>query len=269
LKQLAVVILLLTIVYIRTDFFFVGAISAPLLEEEVAPLNGEIERALLQKYHYLGKGRQMVAFQSVDGKWVIKFFKQAYFNTPFWAHLFPKEIEKREIRRQFYQNSYRIASEVLKKETGIVYLHQSPSLEPLPHLALTDKGGRSHWIDLQKIPFVLQRKADPFYAGLRSLSQGELTRAIEQFLSLIASRIDHKIRDEDRNIEDNFGILDGNVVQIDVGKFYLEKNPWNPESLKREWWSSTHRFKKWLEANAPDQIPAFETRVKTQLDKYQ
>jgi hypothetical protein len=267
LKQLAILFLLLTLVYFRTDFFSVKAISAPLLEEAAEPMSKEIEQALLQKYRYLGKGRQAFAFESEDGKWVIKFFNQAYFRMPFWA-LLPREKTKREKREFFFQNSYRIASKILKKETGIVYLHQGLSLTPLPHLALTDKGGRSHRVNLQEIPFVLQRKADPFYPSLLSFSKEERQRAIGEFLSIIAFRIDHQIRDGDRNIEDNFGMLEGTVVQIDPGKLYFETAPWDQKSLKHEWWSATHRFRKWLEVHAPEQLPAFEAAIEAHGGKY-
>jgi hypothetical protein len=237
----------------------VAAISAPLLEERADSLSSEVELALSARYHYLGRGRQAYAFESGDGKWVIKFFNQKYLRTPFWATFFPKVGAKREKRRQFFETSYKIAAKILKKETGILYLHQGRALEELPHLSLTDKGGRSHLINLNEVPFVLQKKAAPLI--LNSLSLEELDRITAELLAIVTFRIEHQIRDEDRNIFDNYGMIDGQLVHIDPGRLYFEKNPWNLETLKYEWWCATHRFKKWLASNAPDRVPAFEKAV--------
>jgi hypothetical protein len=78
----------------------------------------EAEKALSQSYRYLGKGRQTFVFASADGKWVVKFFNQKYFEIPFWADWVSKERAKRGLRKKFYLESYRIAATELPEETA-------------------------------------------------------------------------------------------------------------------------------------------------------
>ena len=164
-KRFAAFIAILALLYFGVDFFSLASISGQLSSEMSEPLSQEALEALLQPYHYLGKGKQSYAFASKDGKWVVKFFNHKYFKLPFWAAAFPKEKAKREKRKLFYLNSYRIASKLLKEETGLVYLHQGWNLSPLPQLAATDPMGISHWINLNDIPFVLQKKSGAFLSA--------------------------------------------------------------------------------------------------------
>ncbi len=253
-------ILLAAVYSLCTDFFSPASLSAPLLAEAASTPDAEAGRALAQPYHYLGKGRQSFAFASEDGKWVIKFFNHKYYRLPFYAAWIEKERIKREKRKRFYLESYRIAAGEFKEETGIVYLHLGPSDQPLPTLVLTDRKGRSHRIDLNEFPFVLQRKAEPFYPALESLP---IEDAIEQFLLLIAQRIEKKIGDADHDVEHNFGVIQGRVIHFDPGRFYFEEHLLEPQRLRQEWWSATHRFRNWLKEKRPESVTFFDHALKT------
>jgi hypothetical protein len=266
-KIIAALLTICALVYVSFDFFSIESISGQLFGEPAGDLSEEASQALSQPYHYLGKGKQAYAFVSEDGKWVLKFFNQKYFKLPFWAFLLPGEKIKREKRRKFYELSYGIAAKTLKEETGIRYLHQGPSLSPLPHLLATDNLGRSHRIDLNGTPFVLQRKAAAFYPALKAMAPEEQDAHIDQFLFLIATRIDRKIGDKDHNVEDNFGVLEGKVIHLDPGRLYYEEALWDPEKLQYEWWSATHQFRKWLTKNAPGLVTTFDERIKTNLQR--
>ena len=248
-------------------FFSELPIYGPLFEASSSPLSYDTQVALSQGYHYLGKGKQAFVFASEDDKWVIKFFNQKYFKIPFWASLFSKERAKRESRRKYYLESYRIAATMLQEETAVAYVHFGPSEVPLPQLELTDKISRKHRIDLNEVPFVLQRKAEPFYPALEFLSPEEVGIAVEQFLSIIAGRIDKKIGDGDHEVECNFGMLGGRVIHLDPGRLYFEERLWEPEKLKYEWWSATHRFRKWLQQHHPERISSFDSAIETNLQR--
>src|SRR5579872_1148087 len=109
----------------RTDGFSLSLIEGPLPLKEMDRIDWDpvsIEQALSQPFHYLGKGRQSFVFASEDGKWVLKFFNQKYFQDPWYVKFewpfFSKqrehELSKRARRREFYLNSYRIAARELK-----------------------------------------------------------------------------------------------------------------------------------------------------------
>ena len=204
--------------------------------------------ALAQPFSYLGKGRQAFAFASEDGKWVIKFFNQTYIQTPFYAALFPKERAKRELRERFAKESYPIAASELAEETGIVYLHLGRCQTPLPSIEINHKK-----IDLNRYSFVLQKKVEPFYSSNMSSKE-----KIEQFLSLVAKRIEKKIADADHDVEHNFGVKEGKVIHLDPGRLYFEPNLFEQKRLTQEWWSATHRFRKWIEKEHPDELALFD-----------
>jgi len=260
-RGILLALLLLAAVYsFRTDFFSPTSISGPLFAEASSPLAPEAEAALAQSYHYLGKGRQSFAFASEDGKWVIKFFNQKYFRLPFYAAWIDKERIKREKRKRFYLQSYGIAAAELKEETGILYLHLGPSSKPLPTLSLTDRKGKKHRVDLNEFPFVLQRKAEPFYPALESMP---IEEAIEQFLSILAKRIEKRIGDADHDVEHNFGVCQGRVIHLDPGRLYFEEGLLEQELLKQEWWSATHRFRNWLQEERPESVTFFDHALET------
>ena len=229
--------------------------KGPLLARSSAVLSEEAKDALSYRYRYLNKGRQSFAFISENGKWVIKFFNQKYHALPFYAAWMQKERAKRAKREQFYRESYSIAAEHFAEETGIIYLHMGPTIDRLPVAEISDRLGKIHRIDLNQMPFVLQKKAEPFYPSLASLP---IEEGIEQFIALIAKRIGKKIGDTDHDVEHNFGVCDGRVLHLDPGRFYLEERIFESEKWDHEWWSATHRFRNWLEQEYPESVAFFD-----------
>lgn len=244
------------------DSFSVRAVSGPLFAENTRQVGKDELQALSQPYRYLGKGRQAFVFASQDGRWVLKFFNQKYHQMPIYAAWIEKERLKREKRKQFYLESYQIAIDALKEETGLFYLHFGPSSEVLPSVSLTDRVGREHLVDLNQIPFVLQKKTNPFYP---MLNDDFLESGIQQFVSLIGKRISKNIADSDHDVEHNFGIYEGKVIHIDPGRLHIDESLQEPERLRHEWWSATHRFRKWLEQEHPGSVAFFDECVQKQM----
>ncbi|HSX38889.1 MAG TPA: hypothetical protein VLE95_08750 [Chlamydiales bacterium] len=249
--------------YFQVSFFTIGMISAPLFAPSAETPSAEAFEALSQSYFYLGKGKQAFAFTSRDGKWVLKFFNQKYFQPGIRSLFSEKERIKRAKRKQFYLESYPIAQKMLSDETGIVYLHFGVSSTPLPKASVTDWWGRRHVIDLNKAPFVLQKRANPLYPSFNELSQKELECAIGEFLSIVASRIDKKIADGDHHVEHNYGMLGKHIIQIDPGRLYFHEHLWEREHLDHEWWSATHQLRKWLKKNHPECLISFDRQIET------
>ncbi len=267
--RLFVAFVLSWIAYERTDGFSLSLIESPLpLERPAQALSGasyaEIETILSQPFQYLGKGRQSFVFASHDGKWVLKFFNQKYFRNPWYASVewpfFSKqrerELAKRAKRKDFYLNSYAIAARELKEETGIAYLHLAAETRHLPTIRITDKGGRTFEIDLNTIPFVLQKKGIPFYSVLDAAfaTEGEegLHRLLDRFLDSISLRIEKKIGDADHDVEHNWAVLGNQVFHLDPGRFYIDEELSNPQKLKSEWWRATHCLAAWLKKRYPE-----------------
>ena len=110
-----------------------------------------LKMLLRQKFKFLGAGAQSYAFESEDGKYVIKFFAM--------KHQIPRisdfrHPEKVEARRQHLLSSYRahkLAYENLREDTGLVYIHLNKGTNLQTQLTVVDRLGRSHLIDLDKV----------------------------------------------------------------------------------------------------------------------
>jgi hypothetical protein len=183
-KKILISLLLLTIAtfvggrlyYYLTDDFRIGNISsnyAPRSEWEIPPLTlpekSVLATILQQKFTYIGKGVQSYAFSSEDGQYVIKFFKFKHLKPspviawlPAWAPFEnfrnkKKEHLKRKLDGVF--EGYHLAYMQHRPESGLVFLHINPTKDLFPTLTVSDKMGRSHPIELDKVPFLIQLKA--------------------------------------------------------------------------------------------------------------
>lgn len=260
----------------RTDGFSLKQIENPqpfsdrrsdLLDEGPA---ASFEMGLLfsQPFKYLSKGRQSFVFASEDGKVVLKFFKQSYFRDPLylkWARKVPlpwiqnwaaQETAKRNLRRDFYLNSYQIALSKAKRETGVLYFHSGGGGGSFPSVEIIDQASRKYRIDLNSIPFVLQKRGEPLYPALDAAFREEgisgVYRLLDQFTERIQDRIEQGIGDADCDIEHNWGVLDGQVLHLDPGRFYFADDLPELEAVKREWRRATGSFANWLRTHYPD-----------------
>ena len=260
-KRWVVAVLLSWLAIERTDFSL-ETISAPwIAQRQEAPFSEEVERALAQPYFYLGKGRQAFVFVSKDGKTVLKFFNRRYIEMPWYAALpLPSswkegERAKRKKRQTFYSESYPIAEALFKEETGILYVHMGKSEGDLGRVFLKDRASRWFSVDLNAVPFVLQKRGEPLYPAL---NEQNLRAAIDAFSALVAKRISYGIADGEHDVEHNFGYLDGKVFYFDPGRLFFSEKLQDPEEKRREWGSSTHRFRQWLEREHPEMLTVFD-----------
>lgn len=240
----------------RTDFTF-DKIRSPLIGISDA-ISKEALSSLFQDYKYLGKGRQSFVFQSLDGKTVLKFFNRSYFEMPWYGYFSEKEKEKRERRKSFYLQSYGLAQKYLPEETGILYLHMGQT-EDLPVIELKDRTNRVIRVDLNKIPFVLQRKAKPLYEAILGAKKEMREQILVDFLKIVSQRIRFGIADAEHQIEHNFGFLEGKPLYLDPGRLFLSDFS-KEERLLYEWWSATHNLRKWLVIHCPEIVPFFDSK---------
>lgn len=243
-----------TVALIRTDGFSLSVIEGSL-KAEMSPIpSEETQMALNQPYSYFGKGRQCFVFESADRRFVLKFFNQRYLRMPWYSFLVEeKERIKRSRRLHFYEKSYEIAFKELGEE--ILYYHAAKS-EGLPKVSITDRASQSMEIDLNRVPFVLQRKGEPFYPGLEAVYKSGgidgLKREIDDFLAAVRVRISKNIADADADVEHNWGYSNGRLFHLDPGRLYYDATLNHSERLKREWHTSTRAFYKWLKVRYPE-----------------
>lgn len=281
----------------RTDGFTVASISSsrkPNPAWEVHSLSQdertELDKALSQKYRYLACGNQAFAFLSEDGRYVLKFFKQKLFEPPFPWKWLPsawlkegrraKKVWKKEdkLRRDF--ESYRMAFDELKEETGLILVHLNPTDWIGRNISISDKIHLEHSIPLDDFNFIIQRRADLVYPTIdRLMAEGNIIaakEALSSILNLFASRCQKGIADSDPDLDKNFGFIDGHAVQIDIGRFTRNtaKVKFHDRHLSRQSGLSEveppvikDSFKAWLLESHPALYEQFMNEYQTLCDQ--
>ncbi len=256
----------------QTDGFALHKIQSPLpycSEWDTTPLpaeeNGKLLEILDQPFDYLARGAQAYVFASRDGKTVIKFFRVYHLMPPLWVTClnFPlplqpykiaKMIRKREGLKRDFQ-SYKIAFEELKDETGVLYVHLNKSDNLKKKLIIHDKIGIAHAVDLDHMEFIVQKKASMFYPSIDHFVQIEGIRgakeAITALIQLLQARREKGIYDKDPDLLTNFGFIGKTPVQIDIGRFSKWRKPENKENSRDEIIRITDEFRHWLDEKYP------------------
>lgn len=230
-----------------------------------------LDHAFSQNYSYLGRGGQCFAFISEDRQFVIKFF-QTHFR-PFGALItqhFPwisKEKRKQKFDRALFKlfrdfNSYSYASQELKEETGVIYVHLNKTTHLKKKLHVKDKLRLSHTIDLDRFEFVVQRRAILAFDYLHSLfQQHDYEKAKQSMRSLIALALkccQKGFHHEDAHIGNNFGFINGCACIIDIGRFAKDPSRPNEKTLQKDYETVTNQLKNWVEKYYPSHLSSFE-----------
>lgn len=213
-----------------------------------AATEAELQKGLGQPFHYLGHGKQSMAFESSDQQYVLKFFykrrplrKNWYtrlenwlrFSSPSWIY---KTWNHRRNSKKLLRR-YQMACEELKEQTGLIYVHIYQNEIAERSLELTDRWGMRHSIDLSAIPFVLQKKAELAHTRLKRLRNRAQQRenAIVQLKELFKIRAQKGFTDRRQVFKKNYGFIGERAIQIDVGKIRKDQKIANApiEDLER------------------------------------
>ncbi len=225
--------------------------------EWIAPPLEAGTKAILQgKFTYLGRGLQSFVFLSSDQKYVLKIFNNRYQRKIFWLQFLPgcrgKQLYHwQKLEKTFH--SYEIAYQELQAQTGLLYAHLNPTDQLGSTAIVVDKLGIEHPLLLDRIAFLLQKKVDPLYAKLTAWKQqGEIEKAkrgIRALVQLLKDRFDKGIADHDPLLRTNFGFIDEQPFQIDVGAFAKEEPISDP---KEELLRIVASLKDWIQHNYPE-----------------
>ncbi|QVL56814.1 MAG: hypothetical protein KFB93_05365 [Simkaniaceae bacterium] len=226
---------------------------------------------LKQTYHYLDCGSQSYVFVSEDGKTVFKLFKFQHMRTPPWLDFLPskgklgdKRAKKREILEKTF-NSYALAYDQLKEETGLLFIHLSKTEHIKQKLTLTDKIGRHHTLDLDSVEFILQKRGTLAYEAITTwMEEGAKEKAekgIRNLLTLAISRCHAGIFDKDPDFSTNFGFIDETPFQMDFGRLSPSEEEKDPQIYRPEMIRITRDFEGWIAENHPDLLNSFRKEL--------
>ena len=186
-----------------------------LSEEETQ----RISAILSQRFFYLGKGVQSYAFESDDGKYVLKLFR--FDQSPFDSISWIKGRSSIKKRPEKIFSGCKLSYDLARDETGLIWVHLNPA-KGWPLIRVRDYLGMTHRIDPSRYRFVLQRKAVKLFSALQNEQNRDAL--VQSFSTLMDSLNEKGIAPLDLKIASNFGVLDGRVVQIDFAD-----NAYDPE----------------------------------------
>lgn len=268
--------------YAVTGGFTMGNIASGLPYNEkwaVRPLHddekGEVEKAVGQRYTYLGKGCQAYVFLSADGNYVIKFFKFQRFRPQMWINLFTfipfvddyqkGKIEEKNNKLNNVFISWKIAFEKLPEETGVIYVHLNKTNELGKTLAIQDKMGLTHEVDLDSTEFLIQKRATMLCPAVdQFVEQGNIPEAellIDRLLAMLLMEYARGYADNDHALMQNTGVIDGYPVHIDVGQFIYNEGVKAAKVHKQELYDKTYLFHQWLKKHHAQLAKHLERRL--------
>lgn len=269
--------------YLFTDGFMESNIIYNVPQEllrDSKPLSEENQKALkailAQEFFYLGKGCQSYVFSSQDGKYVLKFFKYQRFRPQAWLDRFAfippvdryrlSKIAKKKRKLDNAFSSWKLAYEELQAETGVVYVHLNKSADWQNKLVIYDKLGLRHEIDLNKVEFMVQKRARMLCPELLRMKENEehqnAREHIDRLLTLLLSEYHRGYADNDHALMQNTGIYDSTPIHIDVGQFVKNPIASDPKVYNQELFSKMWKFRKWLRENYSELADYTDQRLK-------
>jgi hypothetical protein len=215
-----------------------------------------IQEILKQPFHYLKKGYQCYAFVSQDEKYVLKLLNWKPLEAPSWTRHLPRILkisllEGKRRKKEHDFNSYEIAFNELKEETGLVYLHLEKTEGLDTPICIYDPIKIRHIIPADQIEFILQKKTElflPFFEKNKNDDE-KMFSFFSQLLNVVQNRTKKNIIDSDISLEHNLGVCEGKPILYDVGNLSYKEATSAPlsESLQKE----LKLVLNWLKINNP------------------
>lgn len=244
---------------------------------EISPLSQEekknIGEILSQKFTYLDKGSQSYVFVSEDQKYVLKFLKQGKLRPQTWLTYIPVSFNPyykeflvlQEKLHRTYQ-AQKIAFTEFKEQTGLLYVHLNRTQHLNKNVVLIDKKGEKHTISLDGACFSLQKRADLFYPQLNHMMEQKNIEGVKRVISSLFSLVDCFVKkgvvDHDPIMKKNFGLIEHQVIQFDIGRMRLDSRRLTPSEYQQQIAKLTNSLKKWIVTSYPELLPYYEQNLK-------
>lgn len=225
----------------------------------------QLQKMLNQPYSYLGKGSQSYAFASADGNYVLKFFKFKHLRPSWFLDLLPpvgpiKTYQDKQTARKKRKlfgvfNSYKLAYDVDKEESGLIYIQLNMSGNSERHVILEDKLGLTYDVDLQGVPFVLQKRGVVLREVLDQLLQNNdletAKQRIGQIFEMYAQEYSKGVFDHDHGVMRNVGFYQAQPFHLDVGKLLSDESMRQKAIARQDALLVVSKIKEWIHKNYP------------------
>ena len=273
------VFILARVYYSLTDDFRLSNITYPLPFEEswqIAANSADKEKQLnvilKQPFYYLGKGAQSYAFSSEDGKYVLKFFKFKHLRPSLFIDSLPpvgflksykdKQIARKERKLFGVFNSYKLAFDTDKDESGLIFIQLNTEGNPERFVTVIDKIGVKRTVNLQNYPFILQYKGETLRVVINELLKKggvEISKVrLGQILDMYAREYSKGIFDHDHGVMQNTGFVGDQPIHLDVGKLLREEQMKDKAFAKKDAELVVEKMNEWVKKN----YPQYSTEIK-------
>lgn len=239
-------------------------------EWEIPPLTPnekeQLDAVLSQKFYYIGKGTQSYAFSSEDDQYVIKFFKFKHLRPNWFIDSLPSISPFTEYRckqtarkqKKLYRAfaGYHLAYEVLREDSGLLFIHLNKSHDLHKTVTLVDKIGLEHHADLDKMVFFIQKKVQTTRQRIdEAMKKGDLVLAkndIRKIFDLYLSEYQKGIYDLDHGVMHNTGFADDKPIHLDVGMLTKKESMRDTRQAQNDLALIVRKFRIWFNADYPE-----------------
>jgi len=253
-------------------------LAGPQWDVKAAPC-AQTAAILKQKFTYLGQGVQSYAFLSEDGRYVLKFIKHQRQSSPLWHRmcaLVPRVAararefkERREGQLRETYRSWKLAYEELPDAAGLVYLHLNSTDGALGATKLVRRDGVGISVQLDRIPFLIQQRAEELRKVLRRLVAREqipeACQLLDQLVDLLLSDYRRGVADRDQFLMRNTGLCGDRLIHMDVGAFVRNTGARDPAVYLQDLFCKGVRTGRWLATCHPALERHMEERVQREI----
>lgn len=271
--------------YGLTDDFRLGNIQTdtpPRPEWNLPPLSQaeqqELATILNQPFTYIGKGAQSYVFGSEDQKYVIKFFKFKHLRPSIWIDLIPpigalktykdKQIQRKQRKFESAFIGYKLAYLKDKDLSGLIFVKFNPTQNVYPLLTVHDKMGLVRHIDLNTVPFIIQKRGITLRQVLKQqLEQKQVEEAIVSILKifdLYQLEYQRGLWDHDHGVLQNAGFIHNEPAHLDVGKLTETSDFQDPQRAQADMLILVEKINEWMKSN----FPKYADQVNEAMQKY-
>lgn len=234
---------------------------------------------LNQPFFYFSRGKQSFVFLSEDGKYVIKLFNNTYSQKiqrfqfisqfPFLKNWALKKADYFTFKQARAMQSYQIAKEKMEEKTALCYLHLTPSQDLPQTLTLVDSLNSPHTLNPNTIPFLIQKKVPLFYPTLKEMIVNnqipQAKKAISSLIDLFFWKYRQGIADSDPLIRTNYGLIETQAIQLDLGPLSVDPSVSDPIWQCKEVTRVMQSLRDWLKKNGEELLPFLDQELERQL----
>lgn len=247
------------------DFLFQATQTAS--QEELERL-----RSIFSKpFVYEGEGDQYYLFASQNNEYLLKFFKMRKLTPKYWLNYIPfpwleqerlNKIGHRERARQEVFGNFKSAFEEFRHQTSLCFIHFFNTNWLKSRVQIFDQENSPHWVNLDGVPFVLQRKTVKLFDYVEDLilknKNKEAISSLVLLLDLVKDRCLRGFADQDGDLERDYGFVGNRAVFIDVEGLEKDESLKNPLSVLREVFKISQKINDWLSLHHPHLLLEFQ-----------